>query len=113
HLSLAVEALRQPENVAVPRDRPRHVARRHRHEIDLFDLHQSLGAYRRWGISSLPAGAVKKAQWQTPLSKGSPRNSTPCDPSSFLASSTSGTRSAIEDVCGPLNCCPMFVGSSR
>jgi hypothetical protein len=38
-LTLGELAHREPEHVPIPRDRPRGVPRRHRHEVDLFDLH--------------------------------------------------------------------------
>src|SRR5207247_2868278 len=38
-LAFGVLALRQPEHIAVERDGALDVARRHRHEIDLLDVH--------------------------------------------------------------------------
>ena len=47
-------------------------------------------------------GRGRCAMWQTPVSNVSPANSTPFASSAFAApSSTSGTRSAIDAVCGP------------
>ena len=51
--------------------------------------------------------------WQTPESRVSPWNSTPLASSSRLASSTSGTRSAMCAVCGEVNFCPIASMSIR
>ena len=51
--------------------------------------------------------------WQTDESSVSPSNATPFASSSRRASSTSGTRNAIDAVCGAVNSEPMFFMSSR
>jgi len=51
----------------------------------------SYGAYRWCSMRSLPSGSVKKAMWQTPVSRMSPANVTPLASSSARAAATSST----------------------
>src|SRR4051812_11510873 len=59
--------------------------------VALEDVGPGHGAYRRCSIRSLPSGSVKNAIWQTPVSRMSPRNSTPFSSSSARRLATSST----------------------
>src|SRR5256885_10497546 len=56
-LALRHRARNKPKHVTVESGRPRHVARRDRHEVHLLDPHYDCcrGAYRRWSMRSFPS----------------------------------------------------------
>src|SRR5688572_24898651 len=58
-LAFRVLALRKAEHVPVETNGATDVTRRHRHEVDLLDLHHT--SKRRWSMSAFPSGSLNHA----------------------------------------------------